>query len=266
MPRVFAPARWAHPRSRPAVATRLATCLLLDGTVAAVGGTHRAPDDAEVIDVAGLIVTPGWIDLHTHLREPGFEYKETIHGGAAAAAQGGFTTICCMPNTRPAARFARADRRYPRSGRAARRCASCRLARSRGAGAGRAGRFRGPRRRRGDGLLRRRRIDPLDRAMVAALKASKALNRPVMVHCEDPDLVRGGAMNAGPVADAPGHPRQPRHRRGGHPRARPRPSPRRPAAGSSAATPRRRAASRWSARPRRAACVSPPRSRPTTSP
>ena len=54
-----------------------------------------------VIDAAGLWVLPGFVDLHAHLREPGFEYKETVHSGTRAAARGGFTTVCCMPNTRP---------------------------------------------------------------------------------------------------------------------------------------------------------------------
>lgn len=55
----------------------------------------------EVIDAAGLCVTPGFVDLHCHLRDPGYEYKETIETGAASAAAGGFTTICCMANTSP---------------------------------------------------------------------------------------------------------------------------------------------------------------------
>jgi len=56
-----------------------------------------------VVDASGLWAAPGFIDLHVHLREPGFEYKEDIAHGAAAALAGGFTTVCCMPNTRPAA-------------------------------------------------------------------------------------------------------------------------------------------------------------------
>ncbi|MBU4316944.1 MAG: dihydroorotase [Proteobacteria bacterium] len=62
-------------------------------------GLSRKPD--RVIDAAGKIVSPGLIDMHVHLREPGQEYKETIETGCRAAASGGFTTICCMPNTHP---------------------------------------------------------------------------------------------------------------------------------------------------------------------
>lgn len=64
-------------------------------------GVKLELEDAEQIDASGKIVCPGFIDLHVHLREPGFEYKEDIASGTRAAAAGGFTTVCCMPNTDP---------------------------------------------------------------------------------------------------------------------------------------------------------------------
>ncbi|MEP6691737.1 MAG: amidohydrolase family protein, partial [Gemmatimonadaceae bacterium] len=75
--------------------------LLVDGLVASLGGAIDAPDDAEVIDCDGAIVAPGFIDVHCHLREPGREDVETIATGARAAAAGGFTAVCAMPNTDP---------------------------------------------------------------------------------------------------------------------------------------------------------------------
>ena len=77
--------------------------LLREGRVAAIGqeATAKAPAGIERFDATGLIVTPGLIDLHVHLREPGQSAKETIATGTAAAARGGFTSIVCMPNTSP---------------------------------------------------------------------------------------------------------------------------------------------------------------------
>lgn len=84
---------------------KIADLLIEDGRIAAlVDGSNRderTADTAQVFDATGFIVTPGFIDLHVHLREPGEEYKETIASGAAAAIAGGFTSICAMPNTRP---------------------------------------------------------------------------------------------------------------------------------------------------------------------
>src|SRR5437763_170795 len=71
-----------------------------NGLVKGVGGNLTAAD-AAVFDATGLVVAPGFIDMHVHLREPGFEHAETIESGSRAAAAGGFTSICPMPNTSP---------------------------------------------------------------------------------------------------------------------------------------------------------------------
>jgi dihydroorotase len=78
-----------------------ADVLLLNGRVEAVDAGLGTPDEAETLDAAGLVVCPGLVDVHVHLREPGGEHKETISSGSAAAVAGGFTTICAMPNTDP---------------------------------------------------------------------------------------------------------------------------------------------------------------------
>jgi len=75
--------------------------LIDQGKIAALGVNVKGPADATVISAKGKLVAPGFVDLHVHFREPGFEYKETIQTGAASAVAGGFTTVCCMPNTNP---------------------------------------------------------------------------------------------------------------------------------------------------------------------
>src|SRR3712207_4522239 len=76
--------------------------LIEDGRVAALLDRNEGvPEGAEVLDATGLVVAPGFIDLHTHLREPGQEFKETIASGAAAAVAGGWASVCAMPNTDP---------------------------------------------------------------------------------------------------------------------------------------------------------------------
>src|SRR5450432_1266937 len=79
---------------------RVADVLIADGRVVGVG-PNLPSSKAEVFDATGMIVAPGFIDMHVHLREPGFEHAESIESGSRAAAAGGFTSICCMPNTKP---------------------------------------------------------------------------------------------------------------------------------------------------------------------
>ncbi|MBM4446967.1 MAG: dihydroorotase [Chloroflexi bacterium] len=82
---------------------KIADLLITKGKISWIGDKGKAPSqpDLHTVDATGLIVCPGFIDLHCHLREPGFEDKETIGTGTKAAAKGGFTTVCCMPNTNP---------------------------------------------------------------------------------------------------------------------------------------------------------------------
>jgi len=79
---------------------RVGDLLVAEGKIVQMGST-AIPSNAQHLDAAGLVVCPGFIDLHCHLREPGFEDKETIATGTKAAAVGGFTTVCCMANTKP---------------------------------------------------------------------------------------------------------------------------------------------------------------------
>jgi dihydroorotase len=76
--------------------------LIEDGKVAAwLSPNEQAPEGCEVFEASGLLVAPGFIDMHVHLREPGQEHKETIASGCAAAVAGGWTSVCPMPNTNP---------------------------------------------------------------------------------------------------------------------------------------------------------------------
>jgi dihydroorotase len=79
---------------------RVADVLIVEGKIAGVAPNLSSPG-ARIVDATGMVVAPGFIDMHVHLREPGFEHAETIESGSRAAAAGGFTSICCMPNTKP---------------------------------------------------------------------------------------------------------------------------------------------------------------------
>ncbi|MCG2712129.1 MAG: amidohydrolase family protein, partial [Candidatus Omnitrophica bacterium] len=75
--------------------------ILIEGEKIAKIAKNIKENGADVFEAKNLVAAAGFIDLHAHLREPGFEYKETILSGSKAAAAGGFTTVCCMPNTNP---------------------------------------------------------------------------------------------------------------------------------------------------------------------
>lgn len=177
-----------------------------DGKIAAVAAQCPSSVD-ETLDAAGLIITPGLIDMHVHLREPGFEEDETIETGTAAAAVGGFTAVACMPNTSPpldndsaiefvlrqAARMAH-TRVYPigalTEGRHGKELAEIGLMVRAGAIA-----FSDD----GDGIA--------DAAVcLRAMRYVSMFDRLFIQHCQDPSLSGGGCMNAGPTATRLGLP------------------------------------------------------------
>jgi dihydroorotase len=155
----------------------------------------------KTIDCKGLIIVPGLIDLHTHLREPGFEYKETIQTGSEAAAVGGFTSIVCMPNTKPV-NDTRSVTEFIK-----RKAATCNLVNvypiasvSMGA----------------EGSILTEFMDLIDAGAVAfsddgkpvmnsalmrrALEYASSLGAPIISHCEDTHLSSGGSINEGFVS------------------------------------------------------------------
>ena len=175
--------------------------LLAEGKVAAVEAPGKIKrGDAEILDAKGLVVAPGLIDIHVHLREPGQGYKETIASGTAAAAAGGFTSVCAMPNTIPV----NDSPEITRWMLAPERNAAIRVfpigAATRGS-MGEALTEYGSLRAAGavavtdDGK-------PIlgDRIMREALLAAARAGLPVIQHAEDTRLTGGCSMNAGPVA------------------------------------------------------------------
>jgi len=164
-------------------------------------------EEVRIIDAAGKLVCPGLIDMHVHLREPGYEHKETIDSGTKAAAYGGFTAVCCMANTNPvndsravtewiigrgrAAGFARV---YPVAAvtKALAGQTLVDFADLRDAGAVAFSDDGNP--VTDSGLMR------------SALQRAAAVGRPVISHCEDPALAANGCMNAGPTAGNLGMP------------------------------------------------------------
>ena len=176
--------------------------LIEEGRVLRVEADIASPEGAQVIDAEGMVVSPGFIDLHCHLRDPGLEYKETIATGTRAAAKGGFTTVCAMPNTEPTmhtratveyvmekARTEGAVRVLP-IGCVTKRSAGAELAEmAELAEAGCIG-FSDDGHPVADSNIMRQ-----------ALSYASGLGLPIINHCETPDLFRGGHMNEGWISN-----------------------------------------------------------------
>jgi dihydroorotase len=185
----------------PATKTDAALDVLLDGDRISKVGANLSAAGAEVFDAHGLVVAPGFIDLHCHLREPGGELSETIETGALAAARGGFTAICCMPNTQPVNDSASVTRGIVE------RAAASAAVRVWPIGAASIG-------SKGEALAE---IGAMKDAGIVAVSDDgkpvatarlmrqvmdycNSLDLPVIDHCEDASLFAGGVMREGPRA------------------------------------------------------------------
>ena len=184
--------------------------LVEDGRIVAVERGIAGPDGIPRISAEGLVVAPGLIDIHVHLREPGGEHKETIRSGARAAAAGGFTTVWAMPNTDPplddpaAVGFVREEaRRWARKGEGGARVSPVGAA-SRG--------LAGEQMTEIGGLVEAGAVAVTDDGhpihdpalMRRLLEYAQSFDIPVLQHAEDMALTAGGVMNEGAVATALG--------------------------------------------------------------
>lgn len=180
---------------------QVTTLLVQDGKIAAIGRDVATPDDAEVVDAGGMIVAPGLVDVHVHLREPGHEDRETIATGARSAAAGGFTGICAMPNTDPVIDNQGAVGFVKAKGEAAG------LARVYPIGCVSVGQ-RGEQLAEFGEMLGAGAVAVSDdghpimssHLMRTALEYARTFGIPVADHCEDMALAAGGAMHEGIVA------------------------------------------------------------------
>jgi dihydroorotase len=178
-----------------------ADVLIAGGLIREIGRV-AAPPGAARLDASGCIVAPGLIDVHVHFREPHPEHDETVRSGSASAINGGFTAVCCMPNTRPPLDSADAVERVRRAGEAA---GGARVFVAGCATAGRAGRVPGPiaaLRAAGAVAFTDDGDCVSDGAVLEqVLRAVRGADACFMQHCQDPALAGDGQMNAGPLAD-----------------------------------------------------------------
>ncbi len=180
--------------------------LIADGRIVQVGG-KIAEGSAERLDAAGRLVCPGLIDIHVHFREPGDENAENIASGSAAAVAGGFTSVACMPNTRPALDEETAIDFVYRQAAAAGLCNVYPI------GAITKGR-KGEELAEMGQMIRAGAVGFSDDGagvsqtgtMYRALQYVSMFDRPILQHCEDPDMAKDGVMNAGKTATRLGMP------------------------------------------------------------
>ncbi len=173
--------------------------LIEDGRVVGLSShSDGVPEGAEVFDATGLIVAPGFIDMHVHLREPGHEYRETIASGAAAAVAGGFTTVCAMPNTNPINDNAAVTRfvieQGERAGLASVLPIGAVTKNSEGSELAEMGEMKDA------GIIAVSddgRPVPTAGMMRRAMEYARGFDLPVIDHCEDKSLARGGVMHEG---------------------------------------------------------------------
>jgi dihydroorotase len=185
----------------------LGDVLIEHGRIVAVGTHVDGPAGVTRISATGLIVVPGFVDLHVHFREPGFEYKETIQSGAAAAVAGGFTTVCCMPNTNPVNDNQAITEFIVERARAAASANVLPIGAITKGSEGKELAEIGDLRRAGcvaisdDGK-------PVMNSLVMrrAMEYALAFDVPVIDHCEDLHLAEGGCMNEGLVSTELGLP------------------------------------------------------------
>ncbi|HUJ82078.1 MAG TPA: dihydroorotase [Candidatus Acidoferrales bacterium] len=183
----------------PATGTDKVQDVLLDGAGIERTGPSISAPDAEILDARDLIVAPGFIDLHCHLREPGQDISETIETGTRAAARGGFTAVCCMPNTQPVNDNASVTRSIVERAAAG---ASVRVWPIGAVSVGSKGEALAEIAAMQDAGIVAVSDDgrPVATAklMRQAMDYCRSLGLPVIDHCEDPSLAAGGVMREGP--------------------------------------------------------------------
>ncbi|MFZ0432151.1 MAG: dihydroorotase [Candidatus Acidiferrales bacterium] len=182
----------------PATKTDAKLDVRLDGQKIAELGENLAAGDAKILDASGTIVAPGFIDLHCHLREPGQEMSETIETGTRSAARGGFTAVCCMPNTQPVNDSASVTRGIVERAAAG---AAVRVWPIGAASVGSKGEALAEIAAMKDagivGVSDDGRPVTTARLMRQVMDYCRSLDLPVIDHCEDPSLFAGGVMREG---------------------------------------------------------------------